>query len=152
MHIIYLHVIVLQVLLFKLVRQFQEIALNKEHLKLARQACNESSRQAMLRPHQFSKPCILTALANAMSPSLAVITRIPLTAAVMSTVGDKDAQSKVSCPSSLNRPVKETLVRYNRKQDSSTLNRVTQTTDEERVTQSGMYMYPKKINICCIEV
>ena len=99
-------------------RQFQDISNNKEHLSVSRQAAFEASRKAMLRPHQFTKPCVLTGLATALSPSLAVITRTPMTTAIASTVGSKDYQSKVSCPNSLALPETGTVFQRTGKNDS----------------------------------
>lgn len=52
----------------------------------------------MNNPKQFSKPCILTALATAMATPLSVVIRAPLANTIAACVGGKDAQSKVNSP------------------------------------------------------
>ena len=86
-------------------------------MEISRKAALEASRRAMLRPHNFAKPCVLSGLATALSTSLAVITRTPLATAIASTVGSKDFQSKLSCPNSLAPSEKGTVVKYDHKAD-----------------------------------
>ncbi len=99
-------------------REFQEISECKDHLNISRKAALEASRRAMLRPHSFATPCVLSGLATALSTSLAAITRTPLATAIASTVGSKDFQSKLSCPNSLAPPELGVLVKYDRKLDN----------------------------------
>ena len=79
----------------------------------------ETSQLAMMKPRQFSQPCIRSGLAAAMNPALTVISRTPAANCVVSTVGNKDIQSKVCCPNTMSFPMKNTtIVRYNRVQDN----------------------------------
>ena len=61
-------------MLFSL-REFESLYKDKEHVTLAHNAAQEVSRRAMAQPRRFAKPCVLSALATAMIPSLSVAIR-----------------------------------------------------------------------------
>lgn len=107
---------------------------------MSREAAAEASRLAMMRPRQFAKPCILSALATVMSPALSVITRTPMSNSVASSVGSKETQSKVSCPNSLAPPEVGTVVKYDRSKDTELMGTKTGHF-EDGVNQSGELLY-----------
>lgn len=91
---------------------------NKDHLVQSRDCALEASRKAMLRQHQLSTPCVVSALASVLHTSLSVVTRTPLATSILSTVGSKELQSKLSAPNSLAPPKIGIVARYNHKEDT----------------------------------
>ena len=79
-----------------ILRQFDAITSNTDHLKDAQKAVLEASARVMNNPRRFTKPCMMTALAVAMATPLSVIIRTSIANTIIACVGGKDEQSKVS--------------------------------------------------------
>ena len=79
--------------------QFEEVSSNKQHLKHVLTASTGASQRVMRKPRKFSKPCVQSALAIAMTTPVAIATHIPVLSVVAACVGRKDIQQKIVCPS-----------------------------------------------------
>ena len=79
-----------------ILRQFDALTSNTDHLKDAQKAVLEASARAMNNPRRFTKPCTMTALAVAMATPLSVIIKTSIANTIIACVGGKDEQSKVS--------------------------------------------------------
>ena len=64
-------------------------------MKVACAAAAKASSEAMKRPHRFDKPCLMTALADAMAPLLVPITRTVITPTIAACLGDEKSKLKV---------------------------------------------------------
>ena len=79
-----------------ILREFDTLTSNTDYLKDAQKAALEASARAMNKPRQFTRPCMMTALAVAMATPLSVIIRTSIANSIVACVGGKDEQSKVS--------------------------------------------------------
>ena len=79
-----------------ILRQFDALTSNTDHLKDAQKAVLEASARAMNSPRRFTKPYTMTALAVAMATPLSIIIKTSIANTIIACVGGKDEQSKVS--------------------------------------------------------
>lgn len=59
-------------------RQFEQLSVDKAHLRLAEGAVQEASLKSMSAPRHFATPCLMSALATTMTTPLSAIIRTPL--------------------------------------------------------------------------
>ena len=81
--------------MYFVIRQFVNIMENKSHMEVTCAAAAKSSYDAMRYPRQFDRPCLMTALATALSPALVPVVRTPLGPTIAACLGDEQSKLKV---------------------------------------------------------
>lgn len=103
--------------MYFVIRQFVNIMENKSHMEVTCAAAAKSSYDAMRYPRQFDRPCLMTALATALSPALVPVVRTPLGPTIAACLGDEQSKLKVSCPLTYGQLPSNVFLKYKKEEE-----------------------------------